>query len=76
MIWAVIASTGPFHPVMDAIAHLEDAAKRMRGIALIDLSQKLPKESEMPTGEWLFLGIPERSGVQRLLFGNKMHSFK
>jgi hypothetical protein len=52
VIGAVIASTGPFHHVMDAIEHLEFAAKKMGGDALIDLSQGLPKGSDMPTGGW------------------------
>lgn len=56
VIGTVIASTGPFHHVLDAMEHLEDQARRMGGDALIDLIQGLPKELEMPTGGWFIFG--------------------
>jgi len=56
VIGTVIASTGPFHHVMDAIEHLQDEARKMGGDALIDLAQGMPKGEPMPEGGWFIFG--------------------
>lgn len=56
VIGVVIASTGLFHHVVEAIDHLQDEAKKMGGDALIDLAEGLPKGTEMPTGGWFIFG--------------------
>jgi len=60
VIGTVIASTGPFHHVMDAIEHLQDEARKMGGDALIDLAQGMPKENRCPkAGGFIFGGTGE-----------------
>jgi len=56
IIGTVIASTGPFHHVIDAIEHLQDEAAKMGGDALIDVVQGLPEGQEMPSGGWFIFG--------------------
>ena|ERR1700690_3999549 len=56
VIGTVIASTGPFHHVLDAIEHLQDEAKKMGGDALIDLAQGMPTGEPMPEGGWFIFG--------------------
>jgi len=56
VIGTVIANTGPFHHVMDAIEHLQDEARKMGGDVLIDLAHGLPKGESMPTGGWFIFG--------------------
>ena len=56
VIGTVIASTGPFHHVLDAIEHLQDEARKMGGDALIDLTQRMPQGEPMPEGGWFIFG--------------------
>jgi hypothetical protein len=56
VIGTVVASTGPFHHVMDAFEHLQAEAAKMGADALIDLTHGLPRGEPMPTGGWFIFG--------------------
>jgi len=61
VIGIAIASTGPFHRVLDAIDNLEDEARKMGGDALIDLSNGTPAGLKMQPRWETILGSSEET---------------